>query len=845
MSLIFEHYWPLLLLGLIPVLVLVQRRSAVDLSPKHMQLSLLLRCGLILLLALALMQPTLLRSSARVAVVYLLDVSQSVSPSAVQDGLQWIKTTSASGNASSSQFLAFGANSLAFDSPDALAKVPVSGKPKPGAIDQSKTGLASALDHAARSFPADHLKHVVLLSDGNANSGNLSAALEHLRLDNIRVYTRMLGSRASKDTWIESILAPASVTAEEQFPAEVHVYSQTGGPAEVQLKIGDRLIEKKNVKLIQGLNRVAFATNVKDDSSTVVLEASVSKEGDTEPINNVFRKSATVFGKPHILYVEGYAPSAHYLKDALNVEGFQVEVMSAAKVPATADKLDAYDCIVLSDVERRDLTEPQMQAIATYVRDLGGGFILAGGENTYGKDGYTGSTIEEVLPVTFETEKERQSISMVVVLDRSGSMAGSKMDLAKEATKAPLSLLKEDDRFGVLTFDYNFQWALKIAEVKDKESMRNTISKIVATGNTNIYPALREAYEQLKETEGETKHIILLSDGQTPAEDFKGLAAEMLKDKITVSTVAVTAASDRVLMENIANWGGGRAYYVENPQSVPQIFQDETELAAGKSLKEENFKPTVKKTIEAFKGIDFKAAPELLGYVNTKGKSTAEIILETPGKRPLLARWQYALGKSAIFTSDVKDRWAAEWLKWNNYSKFWAQLLRETMRRQDNDEFDLQVTRDDDEAVISINAVEKDGRFRNLLHPKLRIVDPAQSASTIEVPQVGPGAYETRVPLNQDGTYVFRTVGDTAGGTSRTLEYSYPDEYHFYPPNFQVLRDVSATTGGVYQPTGPEVFETKDETVSVHTKLWPLLASMALGLYLVDVFLRRLRLFEA
>ena len=133
------------------------------------------------------------------------------------------------------------------------------------------------------------------------------------------------------------------------------------------------------------------------------------------------------------------------------------------------------------------------------------------------------------------------------------------MVVAKEASKAPLNLLKDDVRFGVLTFDYNFQWAIIIAEAKNKESMRETISKIVATGNTNIYPALREAYEQLKETEGETKHIILLSDGQTPAEDFKGLSAEMLKDKITVSTVAVTAASDRVLMENIATWGGGRA----------------------------------------------------------------------------------------------------------------------------------------------------------------------------------------------------------------------------------------------------------------------------------------------
>ena len=174
--------------------------------------------------------------------------------------------------------------------------------------------------------------------------------------------------------------------------------------------------------------------------------------------------------------------------------------------------------------------------------------------------------------------KERPSLAIVIVLDRSGSMTGSKIDLAKEATKETLSLLREKDSFGVLTFDYNFQWALKIAEVQNKDAMRDAINRIIATGNTNIYPALREAYQQLLATTAETKHIILLSDGQTPAENFNTLASEMLKNKITVSTVALTAASDRVLMENIANWSGGRFYYVDNPQSIPQIFRDDTEL---------------------------------------------------------------------------------------------------------------------------------------------------------------------------------------------------------------------------------------------------------------------------
>ncbi len=844
MSLIFENYWPLAFLAVIPWLWWVRGRSAVDLSPKHLKLSTLFRSALIVAIVLALMQPTILRTSARISIVYLLDVSESVSPGAVQEALAWIRKTDSAGGASDSKFLAFAADSQVFDNPADLAKVKVSSKPQPGAIDQSKTRLAAALDHAARSFAPDHIKRLVLLSDGNSNSGNLTAALDHLRRQNIRVYTHSLAARSNHDTWMEAMLAPESVTAEEQFPVEVHVFSQAAAPAEIELKNGDKVLGKRAVALKEGLNRIAFETNVTEDSSTAVFEATVKVPGDPLPANNVFRKSAAVLGKPHILYVEGYAPSAHYLRDALTIEGFQVEVTAAEKLPATAEKLDAYDAVIISDVDKRNLTDAQMGAIATYVRDLGGGFLMIGGENTYGKDGYTDSTIEEILPVTFETDKERDSVAMVVVLDRSGSMAGSKMDLAKEATKAPLNLLKEDDYFGVLTFDYNYQWALKLEQAKNKDEMRETISRIVATGNTNIYPALREAYEQLMQTPGETKHIILLSDGQTPAEDFKGLATEMVKNKITVSTVAVTAASDRVLMENIANWGGGRAYYVDNPQNVPQIFQDETELAAGKSLHEENFKPVVKKMVDAFKGIDFNTAPELLGYVATKPKATGELILETPGDKPLLARWQYALGKSAIFTSDAKDRWAAEWLKWKSYSKFWAQLVRETMRRRDNDEFDLQVERDGDDALVTINAVDKNGQFRNALHPQLRVLSPSQTASTVDVQQVGPGSYETRVPLAQDGTYVFRAMGDVTGVPSRTLEYSYPDEYHFYPTDFARLRTISSETGGVYQPAGPEIFDPQGETVPVHSRLWPWLTALALLLYVGDVFLRRLRLFE-
>jgi len=252
-----------------------------------------------------------------------------------------------------------------------------------------------------------------------------------------------------------------------------------------------------------------------------------------------------------------------------------------------------------------------------------------------------------VLPVTFEAKKEKpDSVAMIIVLDKSGSMGGQKIEMTKEAAKAPLALLKDTDSFGVAAFDYNFYWPVKFQPVVNRAAITQAISSIIAGGETNIYPAMREAYVQLAGSVTQVKHVILLSDGRSLPDDFEGLTKKMADAKITVSTVAVGNGADRELLSQIANWGHGRTYYLEDPTAVPQIFTEETELATGKTLREESFKPVVKKNVEAFKGIDFNAAPPLLGYVATKSKDTSEVLLESKRKDPILARWQYGLGKT-------------------------------------------------------------------------------------------------------------------------------------------------------------------------------------------------------
>jgi uncharacterized membrane protein len=845
MRLTFQTYWPLILLLMVPYVWWACRRTEVDLTPKHLRLSTALRSSIVCLLVLALMQPILYKSSSYMSVVYLLDISQSVAPGAIRNAIEWIRETNESGDPDHFQLVAFGSNSMPVERIEELQKIQVSNADRAGAINQSATDMSGALDHAIRSFAPNHLKRVVLISDGNDNAGDLSAMLSRLNRENVRVHTVPIEARVDRDVWIETVLAPSNVTADEQFPVEVHVYSQFETTSTIEIRKGDEILGSQKVRLTQGLNRIAFETRVQEETSTVVLNARAQATDDTFGENNMFRQPVVVSGRPRVLYVESHAPSAQYLKNALTVEGLLVDVAGPAEVPAAAGALDRYDAVVLSDVDPKSLSVQQMQALETYVRELGGGFILAGGENSYGKDGYSDTAVEKTLPVTFDTKKRPPTIAMVAVIDVSGSMSAGQLTIAKEAAKAPLRSLRNSDRFGVLSFNTGYSWVAPLQPAGNRAVINSQIETLWAGGGTNIYVGLNAALAALKDAPDEVKTVVLLSDGITQTADYQGLTTSMIKAGINVSSISVGQRSNRELMADIAMWGKGRAYYIDSYERVPQIFIKETELALGRTLQEQPFLPIVKKSVEAFKGINFSTAPRLLGYVVTKAKPTSEVLLtESWTGEPLLARWQYGLGKAAAFTSDVKSRWAAEWLTWSGYPKFWAQLVRETMRRQNDEYFDFNVTRKGASALVSINAVEKDGRFRNELQPQVRVIGPDQKVSVLDVPQVGPGAYETRLPLAPDGSYVFRVAGEGTGGPIRTLEHSYPAEYHFYPPDTQKLRSISAATGGVFQPDASAIFDPNGETTEFPLLLWRWLAGLVLVLYVVDILLRRVRLFE-
>ena len=840
MSVTLSHYWPLLLLLALPPVWWMKTHTSVGLSARHLLASTIVRTAVIVFLVLALTQPVWNRAGNWISVVYVLDVSSSVDPDFVDTAIDWIAASSAAGNPAHAGYVAFGGSALSVESAAGIRSVPVSAGGADRSIDRSATNLEIAVAQALRTFDPRYLKRLVLITDGNENSGDIMKILGRVQEEGVRIFAMPATVRGAGDSWIETIDLPDGIREQEPVLATVQVFSRVATTATVELLGGDVTLETKEVDLQPGLNPIEFDVRLTGEGP-VTITGRVQTAADPFSQNDVLLQSITVGPRPRILYIEGRAASAHYLYDALTDEGMEVELGQARDLPTAPEDYEQYDLVLLSDVPRSSLNAAQMLSILTWVRDSGGGFIFAAGESSYGEEGYAETPIEETLPIWFRVNEKRKDLALVIVMDKSFSMVGPKIELSKEAAKAALELLESTHRFGLVTFDHSPYWTVPLQLVTNKERINEYISSIIASAHTNIYPALETAYEVLAETEAEVRHVILLSDGKTYPDDYETLLNRMAEAEITVSSVAVGEEADRELLGNIAAWGNGRSYFIRDAQRVPQIFIEETRIASQATLIEGAVETRIVSPVEAFTGIDLAAAPSLRGYVSTQAKDTAEVLLESEAEAPILARWHYGLGKAAVFTSDVKNRWAADWIEWEGYGKFWSQLVRETMQRDSAAEIEFAVERVGDEAVVTVSAVTEEGVFRTGLEPRLEVIEPGGTGVVLQVDQVGPGTYQARYPLHTspDSPYLFRLSADDFDAQSRELFYAYTDEYRLYPPNTELLIAVAEQTGGKVLPEPEEIFEDYGESASVPTPLWPFFAALALLAYLLDIAMRR------
>jgi Mg-chelatase subunit ChlD len=178
------------------------------------------------------------------------------------------------------------------------------------------------------------------------------------------------------------------------------------------------------------------------------------------------------------------------------------------------------------------------------------------------------------------------SVDVVLVIDRSGSMGGTKVADAKEAAKQFVDLMQIGDKLGVVSFESTVRVDYPLTELvssNTKTAAKGMIDQIYAGGNTAVGGGLRTAYNQLV-AYGDPSHpraIVLLSDGQhNTGEHPNTVIDELISQNISVYTIGLGAGADEPLLRNIAEETHGTYHFAPDSVQLLEIYYDIAAIVA-------------------------------------------------------------------------------------------------------------------------------------------------------------------------------------------------------------------------------------------------------------------------
>lgn len=848
--------WLLLLIAPLLALALLAPRR---LPPFRFWGSLLLRTTLFLALVGALAGTQIVRRVDHLTTVFLVDSSDSVSPeerARAEEFIQAALSTMQLGDQAA--IVAFGENALVERAPSSeqglrrIQSAPVT----------TRTNLGEAITLGLALLPAETQKRMVLLSDGGENAGDVRAAVGLAQARDVPIEVVTLGEATNDVVQISDLRAPSTIRKGQIITLGVVVESSIATQAQLRIRAGSELLSEETVTLQPGRQTFEFPVEAAADGFAR-YSAEIELPNDTRLQNNQSATLVDIQGEPRVLIVEGKPGEAENLQAALQAAQMSSTVVPPEGVPTTLAELGSYDALVLANVPAARLPSSTIKLIPAYVRDLGRGLLMVGGDRAYGMGGYNKTPIEEALPVNMEVKDKsrRPDVAIVFVIDKSGSMAAChcndpnqrgdmtggvvKVDIAKEAVLQASALLQPDDQIGVVAFDNVARWPVKINRVPSLQEIEDAIAPIAPDGQTNVRGGLLAAKQALEETDARVKHVILLTDGWSSAGDNTDIASELRAEGITLSTVAAGGGSAPYL-ENLANEGGGRYYPVANMEDVPQVFVDETIKTVGSYLIEEQFVPTLTGDSPILRGLTDQGWPSLYGYNGTELKSTAQDILRSPEGDPVLAQWQFGLGRAVAWTSDLKGQWGTDLVRWEGFGQFAAQLVGWTVPQDVENALNAQTRIEGTQAIITAEARDKDGAPLSDATLAATVIGPDGAEQPVTMRQVGPGQFQATLASPQTGSYLVQVNaqrdGQAIGQQMVGLVVPYSPEYRQQQSNPALLTTIAAETGGTQLTTPAAAFAHNLSAVRRSQEIsLPLLLLVVLLLPL-DIAIRRLGL---
>ena len=836
---------------LIPFIWIMMRRSSAGNRWSKQKIVIgALRSLLIIVLGLALSDPKLSSYSDQVNVFFCLDVSESIAGDQRLKAEKFIEQTAAGMQSDDrAGLIVFGKH----PSIELSLRTKLDALNIKSIVNPHSTNIHDALQLAIGRFPQQGKNKIVIFSDGNENMQR-SRDMAYLGGSlGIEIYPVPLATWFGKnEAFVKSLETPLNVALETPFEIRLIVISSVKNSGELVMVRDDNLLVQQPVELNAGTNVFAFADTL-SEPGLHLYKAVVNFSDDTFFQNNEGLSFTKGTRRTRILHLTDKDSSSNYLAAALQVQGLDIDLKHIKNIPGSIHGFVDYNAIILDNVSGRSISFSTMEQFERYVKDTGGGLIMVGGDTSFGAGHYEKTPVEKALPVFMDTPTDIKlsELYLVFVIDKSSSMTSSykdksKLEMAKIAAFSSIEMLNPTDSVGIVTFDTEFGWTVPITSAAERQKIAENLSRVMVGGGTDLYPALKDVQSVLQQITSGKKHVIVLSDGETEEADFQSLVQSMSAAGISISTVSIGQGANIALMRSIAEWGLGRSYYTDDPNNIPTIFTSETKIISKKTITEKTMQPVVKFSNEILQGLANVKLPAIYGQVLTYPKPGSELLIET-AQGPLLAAWQYGLGRSVAFTSDLSNRWGKDWIKWKHYGKFTSQMVKWAQRKETPTRFLAAIDSSGEKGNFRVDVTTDQNRFVNHLELNTNVMLPSGNHQTFAMEQIAPGRYAGTFPAEEIGAYyfsVYRTSGNDAG-TPRTFGFGIPysEEFNSTAVNEDLLEDLaSATKGRVLSidNISADFFKDKSDSNQSQTPIWPYLIMIFLLLLIADVAARKL-----
>lgn len=747
---------------------------------------------------------------------------------------------------------------------------------------------------------ADSALRMVLVSDGNLD-GEVMAAVQAATAAGVQIDVLPLQYQVKGEVMVEAVRANPSARKGQTIKVSVELRSSDRVPGQLLLEHNDRFVDLNGAAPGVGLRIEADEWRTRIDAGdeeiglyalTKYIDRPISEAGvntfdaifepdDDTGLANSIKGNDTgqaftlVAGPGKILILDGVEGEAGMiLPRALAERGIETILAPVTAMPSRLRDMRDYDAILFHNIPADNVPPKTQRNLMRYVHDLGGGFAMIGGPDSFGAGGWTNTDIDKyILPVhcKIPSQKILPSGALILVIDRSGSMSGPvagsphlQQNVAAEAAILALSAMYPQDYIGVVSFDSSAKWIVKPQLNKNPKAIAEKIRAIGSGGGTNISAGVMAGYEELKNLKAQDaaiKHMIVITDGHGDMPNNLTLGGQLGNAGITISTIGVGDGHNQQGLRNLANTGNGQFYPVVDPKNLPQVFIKEARAIRKNLIKEAPFNPVIRNVASPIM-VGINAVPPLRGFVLTgakQGKGLYTPIVADEGE-PIFAHHQVGLGRAAAFTADATNRWAQDWLgNWSgssNYADFWARTVRQIARPAATTQADMTTTIAGDTMTIRIDAAgdmdftgSRGASFGNNLQVVGSVEDPDGKLFNISLEQVGPGIYEAKVPARQSGNYIVDLNMKSADGEQRRViggsSKAAGGELRNFQSNLALLQQIADMTGGrMLDPNNPGDANLYNRDVPIESKStrplrWQLMPFL-LALLLLDVACRRI-----